>query len=127
MADDISEPADRVSVPNIDIVAVARGFIVGLGGALAGLTACGYLVTRAHLSLLGLYGLIEFNHDFILQEGAKFFIVNAYSIGREMVLPVLTLLTIAASLLILLGLALRAPSAGGTPCNAAFRDLRRSA
>lgn len=37
-----------------------RAFVVGLGGALAGITAilyaCGYLVTRAHLSLLGLYG-----------------------------------------------------------------------
>lgn len=112
MADDISEAADRISVPHIDIVAVTRGFIVGLGGALAGLTAilyaCGYLVTRAHLSLLGLYGLIDFNHDYILQEGAKFFLVTAYSVGRDMVLPVLTILTIAASALILLGLALRA-------------------
>lgn len=111
MADEIPEQADRVSVPRIDIVAVARGFVVGLGGALAGLTAiiyaCGYLVTRAHLSLLGLYGLIDFNHDFIMQEGAKFFLVMAYSVGREMVLPALSNLTILASLLIALGLWLR--------------------
>lgn len=111
MADDIPEPADRVSVAHIDIVAVVRGFLVGLGGALAGLTAiiyaCGYLVTRAHLSLLGLYGLIDFNQDFIMQEGAKFFLVMAYSVGRERVLPALTNLTILAGVLIVLGLWLR--------------------
>ena len=33
MADDIPQAADRVSAAKIDIIAVARGFIVGLGGA----------------------------------------------------------------------------------------------
>jgi hypothetical protein len=112
MADHLSEAADRVSVAKIDIVAGTRAFIVGLGGALAGISAMlyasGYLVTRAHLSLLGLYGLIDFNNDYILQEGAKFFLVTAYSAGRDMVLPALALLTLAAILLILLGLLLRA-------------------
>src|SRR5947209_15481374 len=81
MADNLSEPPYQEPVAKIDIVARTRAFIVGLGSALAGITAilyaCGYLVTPTHLSLLGLYGLIDFNNDYVLQEGAKFFPVTA--------------------------------------------------
>lgn len=110
MADLTSENAGRVSAAKIDLVAGTRSFIVGLGGALAGITAmmyaCGYLVTRAHLNLLGLYGLIEFSHDYILQEGAKFFLVTIYSTGREILYP-LSIFIPAILPLILLGLFLR--------------------
>lgn len=96
MTVDLSAPPPAGAVAKTTLLTGTRSFIVGLGGALAGISAilyaCGYLVTRAHLSLLGLYGLIEFNNDYILQEGAKFFLVNAYSSGRGMVLPWLTLL-----------------------------------
>jgi hypothetical protein len=110
MADLISETPGRVSAAKIDLVAGTRSFIVGLGGALTGITAmmytCGYLVTRAHLNLLGLYGLIEFNHDYILQEGAKFFLATAYSTGREILYPLSIVVPIILPL-ILLGLFLR--------------------
>ena len=110
MAANLSEVPDSISVAKINAVARTRAFIVGLGGALAGITAilyaCGYLVTRAHLSLLGLYGLIDFSNDYILQEGAKFFLVTAYSVGRDMVLPLLAILTPAVIAVTLLGLLL---------------------
>lgn len=114
MAANLSELAGSAPVAKVNVVARARAFIVGLGGALAGITAllyaCGYLVTRAHQSLLGLYGLIEFNNDYILQEGAKFLLVMTFSIGREMVLPLLSVLTPAVIAAFLLGLLLRAPA-----------------
>jgi hypothetical protein len=112
MAANLSTLSESSSVAKINLVAGARAFIVGLGGALAGITAilyaCGYLVTRAHLSLLGLYGLIDFSNDYILQEGAKFFLVTAFSAGRDMVLPLLAILTPVAIAVISVGLLLRA-------------------
>jgi hypothetical protein len=111
MAANLAELPETVVVAKINVVTRTRAFIVGLGGALAGITAilyaCGYLVTRAHQSLLGLYGLIDFNNDYILQEGAKFFLVTAYSVGRDMVLPLLAILTPAVIAVFLLGLLLR--------------------
>lgn len=116
-ADKIPEPADGKSVAKNNVVTGTRAFIVGPGGALAGITAilytCGYLVTRAHLSLLGLYGLIDFSNDYILQEGAKFFLVTAYSVGRDTVLPALTVLTPLVIAVILLWLLLRARAQRG--------------
>jgi len=110
MADNRTAPADSASVAPVNLLGGMRAFIVGLGGALTGITAmlygCGYLVTRAHLSLLGLYGLIDFSHDYILQEGAKFFFVMAFSTGRHILYP-LSILIPAILLLILLGLPLR--------------------
>ena len=111
MTANLAEPPETSPVANNNVLARARAFVVGLGGALAGITAilyaCGYLVTRAHQSLLGLYGLVEFNNDYILQEGAKFFLVMAYSVGRDMVMPLLTVLTAVVIVLFLLGLLLR--------------------
>jgi hypothetical protein len=105
MADLISDRAGRTSAAQIDLVASTRSFIVGLGGALTGITAmmyaCGYLVTRAHLNLLGLYGLIEFNHDYILQEGAKFFLATAYSTGREILYPASTVILLLLPVILL--------------------------
>lgn len=57
----------------------ALAFIGSLAGYLAGISAilyaCGYLVTRAHVNALGLYGLFEYQHEHFVQEGAKFVIV----------------------------------------------------
>ena len=93
MADNISEPPVPLSVEKSKLVAGTRAFIVWLGGALAGITAIlyatGYLITRAHLSLLGLYGVVDFGNDYIVQEGAKFFLVTGYSFGRTVALPLL--------------------------------------
>jgi hypothetical protein len=54
------------------------GLIGGLTGSLAGIGAifyaCGYLVVRAHLRLLGLSGLFDYRNDQVVQEGARFFL-----------------------------------------------------
>lgn len=63
-----------------------KGFVVWVGGAVGGITAlmygAGYLVTRAHLSMLGLYGFVEVDHEYFLQEGAKFFVVVGFKLAR---------------------------------------------
>lgn len=74
----------RLAPASIGILAGIKGFVVWIGGALAGITAifyaCGYLVTRSHLRMLGLYGFIEFDNDHFLQEGVKFLITIAYEL-----------------------------------------------
>src|SRR6476659_1838473 len=74
----------------INIAAGIKGFILWIGGSLGGITAllyaCGYLVTRAHLHMLGLYGFVEFNSNHFLQEGAKFFLAVAYDLAAWAVL-----------------------------------------
>jgi len=92
----------------INIAAGIKGFILWIGGSLGGITAllyaCGYLVTRAHLHMLGLYGFVEFDSDHFLQEGAKFFLAVAYDLAGTAVF-VFTLIgivlvpTVAASLI----------------------------
>lgn len=70
-----------------------KGFLLWVGGSLAGITAilyaCGYLVTRAHLSMLGLYGLVDYGNDYFLQEGAKFLVTTGYTVVRTL-LPLAT-------------------------------------
>jgi hypothetical protein len=85
-----------MNVPEpIGVVGGIKSFLVWVAGALAGITAilyaCGYLVTRSHLAMLGLYGLVEFGTDFYLQEGAKFVITTAYTVLRWM-LPMVVVL-----------------------------------
>jgi hypothetical protein len=93
------------------LVAGIKGFTLWLGGSLAGITALlyttGYLVTRSHLNLLGLYGIVDFGHDYFIQEGAKFFRVIGYSYALSVVLPLLTIAGIAGVVLLALGFALR--------------------
>lgn len=83
-----------------------KSLLLWIGGALAGITAllytCGYLVTRSHLAMLGLYGLVEYGNDHFLQEGAKFVITTAYAVLR----PVLSIVAV-------LGLAMVAAGAIG--------------
>jgi len=63
-----------------------KGFLVWIGGSLAGISALlyasGYLVTRSHLHMLGLYGVVDFNNDYYLQEGSKFVAGVTYDIGN---------------------------------------------
>lgn len=70
------------------IIEGVKSFLVWVAGALAGITAilyaCGYLVTRSHLAMLGLYGLVDFGADHFLQEGAKFAITTAYTALRPL-------------------------------------------
>ncbi len=64
-------------------VAIFIGWLTGsLAGIGAILYACGYLVTRAQLNLLGLYGFFEYSNEHFLQEGAKFFIVLGYAVAK---------------------------------------------
>lgn len=86
-----------------------KSFLVWVAGALAGITAilytCGYLVTRSHLAMLGLYGLVDFGADHFLQEGAKFAITIAYMALRPL-LSVVVLLGLVVLSARAIGLAL---------------------
>ena len=68
------------------VLASFKGFLLWVGGSLAGMTALlyatGYLVTRAHLSMLGLHGLVEVSSDQFLQEGAKLILAAGYTVLR---------------------------------------------
>ncbi|MCM8594484.1 hypothetical protein [Accumulibacter sp.] len=68
------------------VLASFKGFLLWVGGSLAGITALlyatGYLVTRAHLSMLGLHGLVEVSSDQFLQEGAKLILAAGYTVLR---------------------------------------------
>ena len=82
-----------------------KQFVAWIGGAVAGLSilfyAAGYLVHRAHTNMLGLTGIIDFPHEQLLYEGAKFFFtVGAYLLKSFVVIGI-TLL-IAGILLMLL-------------------------
>ena len=82
-ADPVRAVLDATPEP-IGIAKGLKGFLLWVGGSLAGITAvfyaCGYLVTRAHMSMLGLYGFVTFDGDHFLQEGAKFLM----AIGKEL-------------------------------------------
>jgi hypothetical protein len=71
------------------------------------LYSAGYLVTRAHLNLLGLYGIVDFGNDYFIQEGAKFFLVIGYSYVLSVVLPLLAIGGVAAIVLLALNAMLR--------------------
>lgn len=97
MADNLSELSS--SVPRegpASLVAGVKGFLVWLGGSLASITAMffatGYLITRAHLSMLGLHGVLDFDNHLIVQEGGKFFLVVGYSTVSNVALPLLAVL-----------------------------------
>lgn len=96
MADNLSESPLPASGEMGSVVARIRSFVVWLGGSLASITAMfyatGYLITRAHLSMLGLYGVLDFDNDYIIQEGGKFFLVVGYATVSNVALPLLALL-----------------------------------
>ena len=105
-----------------------RSLLLWIGGALAGITAllytCGYLVTRAHLSMLGLHGLVSYGNDYFLQEGAKFFIAAGYEVLRTL-LPLVAVLGAGILVLIALGRAMRNTRAGVAVKAAAVRWYER--
>ena len=92
MADKLSELLPLTSADEAwSLVAGIKGFLVWLGGSLAAITAIfyatGYLITRAHLNLLGLHGVLDFDNHYIVQEGGKFFLVVGFSTIRSVALP----------------------------------------
>lgn len=97
MADNLSElpPFAPQEGPGSLVVGI-KGFLVWLGGSLASITAIfyatGYLITRAHLSMLGLHGVLDFDNHYIVQEGGKFFLVVGYSTMSNLALPLLAVL-----------------------------------
>lgn len=84
------------------ILSGLKGFFVWLAGSIAGISAVlyavGFLVTRAHLSMLGLYGFVAYSNDVFLQEGAKFFIVVGHEVLRGTAAPLLSLFAVFAAL-----------------------------
>lgn len=109
-------PDPEISIPPpASVLEGFKGFVLWVGGALAGITAliytCGYLVTRAHLSMLGLYGLVEFGNDHFLQEGAKFLISGGYAVLRTL-LTLAAVVGVAAFVAMLIWLLLRRTAVG---------------
>ena len=83
----------EASIPEaIGILSGLKGFMVWIGGSLAGMTAilyvCGYLITTAHIYTLGLYGLVDFSKDYFLLEGAKFVLAIVISIAQTIISPI---------------------------------------
>ena len=76
----------------IGIVSGLKGFMVWIGGSLAGMTAilyvCGYLITTAHIYTLGLYGLVDFNKDYFLLEGAKYVLAIVIGLAQAVISPI---------------------------------------
>lgn len=98
------------SLPPQSLLKGFSGFLLWVGSSLAGITAllysCGYLVLRAHLSMLGLYGLVEQGADDFLQEGAKFVLGAGYEVLRTL-LPLAAVVGLAALLAVSVMRALR--------------------
>jgi hypothetical protein len=97
MSDNLSElPPFAPQEGMGSLVVGVKGFLVWLGGSLASITAIfyatGYLITRAHLSMLGLHGVLDFDNHYIIQEGGKFFLVLGYSTMSNVALPLLAVL-----------------------------------
>ncbi len=95
----------------MDFLKSISAFIGRLTGSLAGIAAifyaCGYLVARSHLNMLGLFGLFDFPKERYLQEGGKFFTVLAGMVISE-VLPYFVLGLYLLNGLFLLGITLLA-------------------
>lgn len=70
----------------MNILKEITAFIGWLSGSLAGIAAilyaCGYLITRAHLHLLGVGAFLAYSREQYMQEGAKFFVDMANLAGR---------------------------------------------
>ncbi|HSQ03199.1 MAG TPA: hypothetical protein VLN59_04125 [Burkholderiales bacterium] len=82
-----------------------KQFIAWIGGAVAGLSilfyAAGYLVYRAHINMLGLAGVIDYPHEQLLYEGAKFyFTVGAYLLKNFFVVGIAVLIALILVMLL---------------------------
>jgi hypothetical protein len=111
VSDNSADSSPPTALGKHGFVAGIKAFTLWLGGSLAGITAmlyaAGYLVTRAHLNLLGLYGIVDVGNDYFIQEGAKFFLVIGYSYVLGVVLPLLAIAGLVATALLALRLMLR--------------------
>jgi hypothetical protein len=81
-----------------------KQFISWIGGAVAGLSilfyAAGYLVYRAHINMLGLSGVVDYPHEQLLYEGAKFyFTVVSYLLKSFFVIGIALLLVVITAML----------------------------
>lgn len=103
------------STPPLTVLEGFKAFLLWVGGALAGVTAllytCGYLVTRAHLSMLGLFGVVEFSNDYFLQEGSKFLLSAGYDVLRTL-LPLAAVFGAIAVVVLVIARLLRNTGAG---------------
>ncbi len=82
-----------------------KQFITWIGGAVAGLSilfyAAGYLVYRAHINMLGLSGVVDYPHEQLLYEGAKFyFTVGAYLLKSFFVVGIAVLMLVILAMLL---------------------------
>ncbi len=82
-----------------------RQFITWIGGAVAGLSilfyAAGYLVYRSHVNMLGLNGVVDYPHEQLLYEGAKFyFTVGAYLLKTFFVVGIALLILVILVMLL---------------------------
>ena len=93
---------DDAVVGGRSIVAGLKGFLAWLASSIAGISAVlygfGFLITRAHLNMLGLYGFIDYGPEVYLQEGARFFLVVGYQMLRGSAAPLLSLFVVIAAL-----------------------------
>jgi len=94
-----------MSVHSMLIIEQIKQFIAWIGGALGGLSVlfygAGYLVHRAHINMLGMTGVLDYSHEQLLYEGAKFcFSVSTYLLKSALVIGI-TLLIAALVILLL--------------------------
>ena len=98
-------PQSLDSVPYSRFIDSLKGFVAWVGGAVAGLSvlfyAAGYLAYRAHTNMLGLTGVIDFPHEQLLYEGAKFFLtVGAYLLNGLFVIGIALLVALIVGTLL---------------------------
>ena len=82
-----------------------------LSGSLAGIAAifyaCGYLIKRAHLNLLGISALFSFSEEQYMQEGARFVAEMADLVARIALPLIMVAIVLAAAVFLLLRTGLR--------------------
>ena len=115
-----SANAGAEAIDGLAIVSGLRGLFVWIASSIAGITALlyafGYLVIRANLGMLGLYGFVDYGNDVFLQEGAKFFVVIGNQMLRGAVAPLLAFFVAVAVIAFVLQ-----PLVAGTRVAAACR------
>lgn len=82
-----------------------KQFVAWVGGAVAGLSvlfyAAGYLAYRTHTNMLGLTSVVDYQHEQLLYEGAKFFLtVGAYLLQMFFVIGLVLLIALVIVMLL---------------------------
>lgn len=84
-----------------EITAILGWLSGSLAGVAAGLFACGYLIKRAHLNLLGISALFSFTEEQYMQEGTRFVAEMADLLARiALPLLMLAIIVLAAGFLL---------------------------